>query len=259
MRRVGKTEDGFDTPQAISLESLSQRPLANRAQQVILEAILTNRFGSRLPSEEELARLLKVSRTTVRAALQNLERDGLINRRRALGAAINTHVGPSVLALQRLVGFDWLLREYGYEVEVAIAIAEAATPPKDFQRVFDLDAELNGYLLDKKYFADGDLTICIRDFIPAEFIVSDRIPEPVPPSLFDFSEACLTVPIDHAVVEIVPRVVGAGDGRTELDLPDGAPFIQLHERHYSNKAQALGDSIIDINTQLVRIGVFRSQ
>ena len=55
--------------------------------------------------------MLNVSRTTVRTALQGLERDGVVTRRRAIGTIINPHVRPSSLALQRLIGFDGLLAE----------------------------------------------------------------------------------------------------------------------------------------------------
>lgn len=240
-----------------SLGSLSQRSLASRAQQIILEAILTNKFKHRLPPEEELARMLQVSRTTVRAALQNLERDGLIKRRRALGSAINRHVGPSVLALQRLVGFDRLLKEFGYEIEVRTKAA-AGVLPEDFGEAFGLDRGGEGWVLRKKYFADGQLAIWIRDFVPSS-VVADDIPDPIPPSLFDFSEEHFESPIDHAVAAIQPMVRSSRRNQTALELPRNAPFIRLHETHYSANAQSLAYSMIDIDTNLVSLGVFRSQ
>jgi GntR family transcriptional regulator len=62
--------------------------------------------------------MLNVSRTTIRTALHSLEQDGIVTRRRAIGTTINRHVGPATLALQRLVGFDWLLEEKGHKVSV---------------------------------------------------------------------------------------------------------------------------------------------
>src|SRR5918998_6474268 len=93
-------------------------PLAERARGLILQAILDKRFNERLPSEEALAEMLNVSRTTIRTALQGLEQDGIITRKRAVGTTINEHVRPTSLALHRLVGFDGLLRGKGHEVEV---------------------------------------------------------------------------------------------------------------------------------------------
>src|SRR5918998_6482347 len=96
-------------------------PLAERARGLILQAILDKRFNERLPSEEALADMLDVSRTTIRSALQGLEQDGIITRRRALGTTINAHVRPSTLALQRLLGFDGLLRERGHDVRTQVS------------------------------------------------------------------------------------------------------------------------------------------
>ena len=55
--------------------------------------------------------MMNVSRTTIRSALQSLQQHGIVSRKRAVGTTINGHIRPSALALQRLVGFDTLLRE----------------------------------------------------------------------------------------------------------------------------------------------------
>src|SRR3954471_7093344 len=106
--------------QASALQELEKVPLAARARAAILTAILEDQFEGRLPSEDELAEMLNVSRTTVRAAVQDLEREGLIKRRRAVGTRINSHIGASTLALHRMVGFDYLLEEQGHNVRVEI-------------------------------------------------------------------------------------------------------------------------------------------
>ncbi|MEA2270551.1 MAG: GntR family transcriptional regulator, partial [Solirubrobacteraceae bacterium] len=66
-----------------AMDRLETTPLAERAREAILSAILSERFdGDRLPSEDELGKMLNVSRTTIRTALHSLERDGIITRRR---------------------------------------------------------------------------------------------------------------------------------------------------------------------------------
>ena len=73
---------------------LENTPLAERARKAILDAILTGRFeNDRLPSEDDLSKMLNVSRTTIRTALHSLEQDGIVTRRRAIGTTINRHVG----------------------------------------------------------------------------------------------------------------------------------------------------------------------
>src|SRR3954470_14344308 len=118
------------------LTELENTPLAERARHAILKAILSGRFDDgRLPSEDELAKMLNVSRTTIRTALHSLEQDGIITRRRAVGTTVNQHVGPAVLALQRLIGFDRLLKEKGHEVTIDFQWSRG-TPPADLAEIF---------------------------------------------------------------------------------------------------------------------------
>jgi GntR family transcriptional regulator len=238
-------------------KQLENTPLADRAREAILEAILEERFdGGRLPSEDELGRMLNVSRTTIRTALQGLERDGIITRRRAIGTRINRHVGPRTLALQRLVGFDWLLKEKGHKVKVDLSW-ERGDAPADLGEIFGLPAGAECLIMQKLYFADGDPAIYVRDVVP----VSQLKVEPegdLPPSLFEFSQRYLRRPIDHAVVELAPMVKRDAD-TTKLEVAVGEPFMRLYERHHTSDGEPTAFSVIDADDDFIRFEVFRRE
>ena len=59
----------------------------------IVQKILDGTFPTRVPIEEELCAMYSVSRTTIRAALSELAREGLINRRPGAGTFV---AGPKV-------------------------------------------------------------------------------------------------------------------------------------------------------------------
>lgn len=238
-----------------ALVELENASLVSRAREAILAAILTNEFEGRLPSEDLLAEMLNVSRTTVRAAVQDLEREGVITRRRAVGTTINRHVGPETLALQRLVGFDWLLREKGHEVEVEIGWERRVPGERGLHLPWDPLPEC--CVIDKQYIADGRPAITIRDFIPWSNLKVRTLPASPEPSLFEFSRRYCHAPIVHAVVEIVPMV--SAKGVTRLDLANGTPFIRLHETHYGQNAKPAGWSRIDFDDSALRLEVFRGQ
>lgn len=236
-------------------KQLENTPLAERARTAILEAILNDGFnGDRLPSEDELATMLNVSRTTIRTALHSLEQDGIVTRRRAVGTTINRHVGPSTLALHRLVGFDWLLKEKGHQVKVDQSWARR-TPPEDMAEGFQVDPGADCFVTEKLYFADGALAIFVRDLMPWEEI--EREPPKSPPvSLFEFSKRHCRTPIDHAVAQIEP-LVKVPDNTTRLATDAGSAFIRLHETHYSQAGERVGFSMIDIDDEFTRFEVFR--
>jgi GntR family transcriptional regulator len=199
--------------------------------------------------------MLNVSRTTIRTALQRLEQDGIISRRRAIGTTINAHVAPANLALQRLVGFDRLLEEKGHEVRIEVEW-ERGEAPADLAEIFPLQADEECCVTRKRYFADGRLAIHIRDLVPWARLKDEGLRDPLPPSMFDFSKRYFRQPIDHAIVQIVP-MVKRGKEATALRLPKGEPFVRLHETHYSTGGEPLAFSVIDEDPRYIQLEVFR--
>ncbi len=236
------------------VRELDNTSLASRARGAILEAILDGRFDTRLPNEGELAKMLNVSRTTIRSALQGLEQEGIITRRRAVGTSINRHVGPATLGLQRMVGFDWLLRENHRDVRVEVTW-ERGDPPEDFRTTFAAEGEC--LAMSKAYVADGSLALHVRDVVPWANVRGPELPATLPASLFEFSRRHATEAIDHAVVELVPMVNSGGV--TDLPLADNVPFIRLLETHYTRSAEIAGYSLIDVDDRYIRLEVFRRE
>jgi GntR family transcriptional regulator len=238
------------------VEQLDTRLLGSKARAEILKAIFDGRFESKLPSEDKLAAMLNISRTTVRTALQSLERDGVVTRQRAIGTLINPHARPSSLTLQRLVGFDGLLRERGYEVEVDIS-RRWAEPPPDFVDAFELDADHQCCVIEKAYHADGTLALSVVDVVPRETLKSEELPATIEPSLFSFSEAEFVAPIHHAVATLVPKVKAARN--TRLEVAKGRPFLRLNEVHYSVRGLVVAYSIVDTDDRYISLEIVRSQ
>lgn len=82
-------------------EALERTPLGTQLAQKLRGRILRGDYGGRLPAERELSARLQVGRNTLRAALDMLAAEGLVERRRGSGthvthAASATHAASSI-------------------------------------------------------------------------------------------------------------------------------------------------------------------
>lgn len=107
---------------------LSRRPAYRAIADVIRERIdqceLTG--GDRLPSERELVEEFGVARMTVRSALEVLQSEGLIERRRGRGGGTFVRATPRVVELNCMEGLPQQLRRDGVEIRARVLHAGLA-------------------------------------------------------------------------------------------------------------------------------------
>jgi GntR family transcriptional regulator len=230
-----------------------------RARDALLRAILRHQFPEgRLPAEDELARQLGVSRTTVRTALHSLEEHGVVKRTPGLGTSVHERMSPSVVALQRLIGFADLIREQGHEVTYTPSMRVIEDPGEIVGEALGLVPGTECYEIQRLLFADGQPAVWAVDVFPTstfvrelEFSDSTAVSSP-----FDIDAALFVEPIDHAVVQIVPHA--AGEELVEkLALAPTQPCILLREVFYSESGAPLGFSAIHVNDRFVRFELIR--
>ncbi len=241
-----------------NLARLDNRLLSERVRQALLEHIHSGAYPSgRIPPEPELAKQLGVSRTSVRAALQALERDGIISRRRGVGTYVNAHAVRSRIQLNGLSRFTQMIEDAGRAADVIVE--DLAYTPLDRQVAALLSAEAGTpvILVTKLLCADGKPAIHVCDIFPEANLVRRAAREDVPDSTFDFAEQLCVSPISYAVVDFIPDIASAGEPHP-LELEPGEPFLRLSETHYTVANDVLGYSLIDVRDRYVRFRVVRA-
>jgi GntR family transcriptional regulator len=199
------------------VEPVGGTSLAHRAREAILHSILERKFeDSRLPPENELAGMLGVSRTTVRSALQSLEQHGVLTRSPRRGTQVHGHLSPSLVALQRLIGFTRLLEEQGYTVETVTTPVVTSTPPEEVALALDLRGGASVHEISRLFVASEKPAIWAINYIPTALFRERPSDRQLAQSPFDMGDLLLGGPVDHALVEIVPskatREVASGIG-----------------------------------------------
>ncbi|TFV56073.1 GntR family transcriptional regulator [Geodermatophilus sp. DF01-2] len=246
-----------------ALQRVGNGSLTGRTTNTLLDAILNRQFpDNRLPPEPELAEQLAVSRTTIRAALQSLERLGVLSRAPGRGTMVRAHVGRESIVLQRLIGFRGLLMERHDDVQVNQRYWLRDHTDEIGTRTLKVPTETPVIVSEKTFVADGHPAIHISDQIPLQYCAPALQEQllsggevPAQDSIFEFSRSWPGREIDHTVVELIPAVAPAE--RTTLQLEDGTPFMRLLETHYNVAGEPVAMSEVHVDDRYVRFNVVR--
>jgi GntR family transcriptional regulator len=231
--------------------------LAARTRETILHSILENRFeDSRLPPENKLADMLGVSRTTVRSALQSLEQHGVLTRSPRRGTQIHGGLSPSMVALQRLIGFERLLKEQGYTVETVTTPRVTTQAAREVYERLGIRKGSPLFEIDRLFVASGQPAIWAINYIQTGLFGEPPSEEDLAQSPFDMGEMLAGGPVHHAMVELVPRKATREVVR-QLGMKPAEPYLLLKETHFSQSDEVLGFSLIHVNDRFVRFRLHR--
>lgn len=125
--------------------------------------------GSRLPSENELARTYGLHRQTARAVLQELERRHLVRRVRGRGtfvaSLIDYRVGPDAPP-----SFSETVGRSGARPRSETERIRLRTAPAAVRAELGLDADSQVYLLARRRFVDDELVGCGDTYLAADLV-----------------------------------------------------------------------------------------
>ena len=239
------------------MEAVGGTSLAFRAREAILHSILERRFeDSRLPPENELADMLGVSRTTVRSALQSLEQHGVLTRSPRRGTQVHGRLSPSMVALQRLIGFTRLLEEQGYTVETVTTPDLTTAVPDEVTSALGAASGVPVYAISRLFFASGRPALWVINYIASDLFAETPSDDQLAQSPFDMRELLVGGPVDHAVVELVPSRA-TDEVVKQLLLKPNEAYLLVKETHYSVTGVVLGFSLIHVNDRFVRFRLYR--
>jgi|APMed6443717190_1056831.scaffolds.fasta_scaffold97144_2 GntR family transcriptional regulator len=137
--------------------------------------IANTKPGNRLPSEPELARMLGVSRATLREAMRTFEAQGMIHRRQGAGTFV---VHPSQViesGLEILESIETLARR----IELPVAMGELRTEyrpasPEEAQ-VLGLEAGTRILCLTRPILAEGHPVAYLVDILLDDLLTSQEL------------------------------------------------------------------------------------
>jgi len=146
-------------------------PLHRQVFLVLRDRIISRRYlvGEMLPSEEQLRKLFNVSRTTLRYALSELERAGLITKRHGVGTFVanqgNTeHVHASMSDM--IVHTEQIDRSTRVRV---VDLIHGRAPPHVQEIFAGAEEDVFHQAVRLRMLLSGKPIICVRSFMPEPF------------------------------------------------------------------------------------------
>ena len=186
-----------------------------------------------LPPEVELADQLKVSRTVVRDALSELEREGYIERVRGIGTVINRDVVTLRRRMDQKFEFNQMIRDAGYLPNSDDLKVTRAPLDADAAGALGLAEGTPAVYICRRILADSRPVLFSTDIIPCSFFGTAHL-ESIDFSrpVFDIlSEICgtqVTSTVTH-----VHAAIGDPAVRRALSLNRDQALLELTETCYS--------------------------
>lgn len=188
--------------------------------------------ADRLPPEVELSQKFKVSRTVVRDTLSVLEREGFVNRKHGIGTIINRQILEISSRMDLEKEFLEMIRDEGYEAEVAWSHYECITADEKIRLRLKLEEKDTVFAIYRLITANKQPVIYCVDYVSTKLVKKEKcnlelLKEPV----FNFLESECGVYVKMDVTEV--DAVAASDKLSELlNIKEGAPLLYLDEVGY---------------------------
>lgn len=211
--------------------------------------------GERLPSENQFAKQLHVSRTTLREALRTLEEENIITRRHGVGTFVNKKPVFSG-GIEELFSLTDLIEREGKTPGTELLYSGYVEPQEE--EIKELGLEKNEQVLLVKRVRTANnmpLVYCI-DKIPAHIIPNGyQLNEE---SIFLFLEEEAGVTISYAQADI--ETMGYHEEISEtLGCEPGTPLLILKQVHYDTLDQPVLYSINFFRADQISFNVFRKR
>jgi GntR family transcriptional regulator len=202
--------------------------LTDQVKAHLKEKIVDGAFEEgRIPSENELATELGVSRTTIRDALSRLEHEGAIYRKQGAGTFVNEPGLQIKSRLEEIWAYEDVLEDHGYTPSIKVLRVDREAAGARTASELGLEPGDPLVVIEKLFLEDRKPVVLTINRIPAHLIEDDSSLEGAEP-LPELLEAHTDRNLSYYVSEIVPVKLSA-HAAGQLGIKKGTPAISFEE------------------------------
>jgi len=236
------------------LEELIRREHSQKLYIQLVE-ILKNKIqsgewpiGSQIPTEEELCKIYQVSRSTVRTAVLELAKQGLLKRQQGKGTFICKKVISTGLTL--LTSFKELMFEEGIAFSTKLLARTMMMPTDDLDILLNIPEDRHVIYLKRLRSIDNDPVLVKETFIPYHICPHLLDLDVERNSILELLESKCGIRITRAKSYIELTHVTKEEGSL-LNLPEGAAALLFTQQSYS------GNTLVKYTRTVKRSDRFR--
>jgi GntR family transcriptional regulator len=234
----------------------SGQSIPSRAYQQILDYIADGDIeGGKLPPETVLAAQLGVSRTALREALQRLESQGYIARRRKVGTVVLANRLKLDAGLERLNSVTQIVEDAGMEPGTAFIEWRQETANSLIAQRLQISAGDEVTVMERVRTADGTRFCYDINFLPAMYVSPDE-QACVGESLLAYLSGKYGR-IRQAVAYLYPYVADAVVSE-KLEIAVGHLLMLLEHTHYTAEGRPMWYSRTFHRSDVISFHIVRS-
>jgi GntR family transcriptional regulator len=187
--------------------------------------------GSQIPTEDELCRNYQVSRSTVRTAVLELVKQGLLTRQQGKGTFVCKKVISTGLTM--LTSFKELMLEAGVNFSTRLLARTMIMPTDDLDIKLDISEDKHVIYIKRLRSIDNEPVILKETYIPYHICPPLLDLDVEKNSVFDLLESSCGIKITRAKSYIEVTHVNKEEGEL-LGLPEGSAALLFTQHLFSN-------------------------
>lgn len=246
MQRASDAAQEQDLPaagarEAQPLQRQSVVPLYHQIVSYLRAEIQSGTFapGDPLPSEAALQEQFQVSRVTVRRALRELQRDGLVTSKKGKGSFVTFE--PIEHELDTFQTLTDALARYGFPRQVELLFYGEVKPPPAVRADLQLAATEKALLVKRRHLANGVPVALTVMHVAPQFTDGLTADDFLENPIYDLMETKGIPPVQ--VQRLITATSATREVAAALDVPVGSPTLTMLSRSHTGDGIPVESSV----------------
>ena len=229
----------------------------NQVKEYLLSYIEQNQLKheDQLPSETEFAKIIGVSRNTLREAYIELEGEGVIVRRHGIGTFITK--SPTIYdSLNDFYTFNQIIKESGFTPHFQTLSMGFEFGSADVYQAFSKNQSMKVYCIKRIVRADQKPVIYVEDYISPEIKEEDFNWSEFDGNMIQFLSSSLNLPLHHIQSRIRAAALNPEISQY-LELESGTPILSIRSSIFMTDNQLIAYSKLCFNSNIIQLNIMR--